>query len=295
MGFIHGFSPVTVFAPDNLAWKNFDLTPDEAAALILNHVFEGMFSAEMLLGMDGQSITSVNGRQFLVNVADGVVTIRGIGEYSELAKANVLAADILGSTGILHRVDNVIQDTPLRLSTDAPTSSPTMPATSDASQLTLSGDVVLEDATQIPADDTAIPTETIGPSDVVVLETPSPSAFGSFEDTTIMEENDSNGTNFLNSGETLVPGSLWNETNVTEVPAEMDADDEPSMSPETMIDVEPETAWPTSAVSSPPTADSEEAGGQVAVSSTSDAPNRDDPATLLLSGVVVLSFLLVAL
>lgn len=228
--YIDRFSPITLFAPDNLAWSDYDLTSEQVADLLDNHLFEGLLTLNMLREMNGQSIQSVNAKQFLVTVEGGTVTIRGIGTYSELTKATIRGADILGSTGILHRVSGVMTDTALPLATDAPTISPTTasptvvpiasttlpptamatiasttstPTASPTDTATINGPSLTDDATLVPEDESLAPsktnTETLSPSMFdsmdTIAPTDDPSESNTTDSTMMVMETDGPSTN----------------------------------------------------------------------------------------------------
>ena len=103
---LQGEGPFTVFAPTDAAFEaaginlsSFD-TDEENATLtdiLLYHVIGASVNASSVT--DGMSATMVNGDDASFTVLDGAVTVNG---------ANVVAADVMASNGIIHVIDTVL-------------------------------------------------------------------------------------------------------------------------------------------------------------------------------------------
>ncbi len=109
---LSGDGPFTVLAPDNAAFSTFldgaDLGGVNTAVLsqiLLNHVLDGVVtSSDLVAGGAGYTNTSATGPgenalSLYYNTSDGVV-FNGI--------STVTAADVVGTNGIIHAVDTVI-------------------------------------------------------------------------------------------------------------------------------------------------------------------------------------------
>jgi uncharacterized surface protein with fasciclin (FAS1) repeats len=109
---LKGEGPFTVLAPDNDAFATFlDGTPlgevntTVLSQILLNHVIEGSISSSTLVGLEaGYSNTNAtapgnNAMSLYFNTSDGVV-FNGI--------SSVTQADVVGTNGIIHAVDTVI-------------------------------------------------------------------------------------------------------------------------------------------------------------------------------------------
>lgn len=104
---LKGAGPFTVFAPTNAAFAALPagtvdglLKPESKAALtkiLTYHVVAGAVKAADL--KDGQKIKTLQGEELTVAIKDGKVTING---------ANVTAADLAGSNGVVHVIDAVL-------------------------------------------------------------------------------------------------------------------------------------------------------------------------------------------
>jgi len=104
---LSGPGPFTIFAPTNAAFTALPagtveglLKPeskDKLTAILTYHVVSGNVLAADLT--DGQKVTTLNGQELTVSIANGVVKING---------ATVTAADLVGSNGVIHVVDGVI-------------------------------------------------------------------------------------------------------------------------------------------------------------------------------------------
>ena len=105
--------PFTVFAPTNAAFAALPagtvetlLKPENKAKLagiLTYHVVAGAVKAADL--KDGQKIKTVQGEELTVSIKDGKVTING---------ANVTAADLAGTNGVIHVIDAVIMPKKLK-------------------------------------------------------------------------------------------------------------------------------------------------------------------------------------
>jgi uncharacterized surface protein with fasciclin (FAS1) repeats len=104
---LSGAGPFTVFAPTNAAFAKIDkatldalMTPEkkaDLASILTYHVVPGSVKAADL--KDGQMVKTVNGKELKVTIKDGKVMIDG---------ANVTAADLTGSNGVVHVIDAVV-------------------------------------------------------------------------------------------------------------------------------------------------------------------------------------------
>ena len=104
---LKGTGPFTVFAPVNNAFAALPagavdglLKPENKAALtgvLTYHVVAGAVKASDL--KDGQKVKTLQGEELTVSIKDGKVMING---------ANVTAADLIGSNGVVHVIDAVL-------------------------------------------------------------------------------------------------------------------------------------------------------------------------------------------
>ena len=104
---LKGAGPFTVFAPTNAAFAALPagtvdglLKPESKNALtkiLTYHVVAGAVKAADL--KDGQKVKTLQGEELTVAIKDGKVTING---------ANVTAADLTGSNGVVHVIDAVL-------------------------------------------------------------------------------------------------------------------------------------------------------------------------------------------
>lgn len=95
--------PITVFAPSNDVFSaNSDITGqllndlELAAAVLSNHLVDGLYTAEDLMGMDGETLTSLSGNELAIAVVDDMVTVNG---------ATVVEADLMATNGVIHVID----------------------------------------------------------------------------------------------------------------------------------------------------------------------------------------------
>lgn len=104
---LSGTGPFTIFAPTNAAFAALPagtvdnlLKPenkDKLTGILTYHVVAGNVMAADLT--DGQIVKTLNGQDLKVSIKDGKVMING---------ANVTAADLTGSNGVIHVVDSVL-------------------------------------------------------------------------------------------------------------------------------------------------------------------------------------------
>lgn len=104
---LSGTGPFTIFAPTNAAFAALPagtvenlLKPENKEMLtgiLTYHVVAGNVMAADLT--DGQIVKTLNGQDLTVSIKDGKVMING---------ANVTAADLAGSNGVIHVVDSVL-------------------------------------------------------------------------------------------------------------------------------------------------------------------------------------------
>lgn len=111
---LRGDGPFTVFAPTDEAFAALpagtldtllaDPTGD-LAGILTYHVIEGEVLAEDVAGLDGQTVTTVNGATLTVGVgADGSVTLTDAAGNT----VNVVTTDIMTSNGVIHVIDGVL-------------------------------------------------------------------------------------------------------------------------------------------------------------------------------------------
>jgi uncharacterized surface protein with fasciclin (FAS1) repeats len=104
---LSGTGPFTIFAPTNAAFAALPagtvenlLKPEnkeKLSSVLTFHVVAGNVLAANL--SDGQVVKTLNGQDLKVSIKDGKVMING---------ANVVAADLSGSNGVIHVVDAVL-------------------------------------------------------------------------------------------------------------------------------------------------------------------------------------------
>jgi uncharacterized surface protein with fasciclin (FAS1) repeats len=106
----HNDGPFTVFAPTDAAFADYfgemgmtadDLLGDVDAltALLQAHVVAGSDDSAMVMGMDGQSFTTLAGNELSVSVAGDTVTV---------GDATVLEYDVTADNGVIHVIDTVL-------------------------------------------------------------------------------------------------------------------------------------------------------------------------------------------
>ena len=107
---LHDDGPFTVFAPSDAAFAAYGnamgITTEELAAdvdtltaLLTAHIVDGTDDADMVMGMDGQSFTTLAGTQIDVSVDGDTVTVGG---------ATVVDYDIAADNGVVHIIDMVL-------------------------------------------------------------------------------------------------------------------------------------------------------------------------------------------
>lgn len=104
---LKGPGPFTVFAPTNEAFAALPdgtvetlLLPenkDQLVKILTYHVVPGSYPASALAGEKG-SLTTAEGQKLRVDGTDGV----------KINNANVIAADVFASNGIIHAIDTVL-------------------------------------------------------------------------------------------------------------------------------------------------------------------------------------------
>ncbi len=104
---LSGTGPFTIFAPTNAAFAALPagtvenlLKPESKemlTSILTYHVVAGNVMAADLT--DGQIVKTLNGQDLKVSIKDGKVMING---------ANVTAADLAGSNGVIHVLDSVL-------------------------------------------------------------------------------------------------------------------------------------------------------------------------------------------
>ena len=104
---LKGAGPFTIFAPTNAAFAALPagtldglLKPESKDALtkiLTYHVVAGAVKAADL--KDGQKVKTLQGEELTVSIKDGKVMING---------ANVTAADLIGTNGVVHVIDAVL-------------------------------------------------------------------------------------------------------------------------------------------------------------------------------------------
>ena len=111
---LRGDGPFTVFAPTDDAFAALpagtvdtllaDPTGD-LADILTYHVVAGEVLAADVVGLDGQSVETVNGATFTVNVGDdGTVTLTD----ATGNEVTVVATDIMATNGVIHVIDAVL-------------------------------------------------------------------------------------------------------------------------------------------------------------------------------------------
>ncbi len=100
--------PYTFFAPSDLAFEKLEkgrieklMEPQnrsQLAGLLNNHIVSGMISFKDL--KDGDKLTTVNGKELLVQEKDGTVSI---------GDSTILPREAKISNGVIHLTDTVIQ------------------------------------------------------------------------------------------------------------------------------------------------------------------------------------------
>ncbi len=107
---LQGEGPYTVFAPTDAAFEaaltDLGLTAEELLAdtetltsILTYHVVEGEVPAADVVGLDGQSVATVNGAEVDITVD---------GETVMINDATVTQADVVASNGVIHVIDQVL-------------------------------------------------------------------------------------------------------------------------------------------------------------------------------------------
>ena len=106
----HGEGPFTLFVPTDEAFAVYleqnDMSQEEAFAgaemlqsILGYHVVTMTEDSEMVMGMDGQTFTTLNGAPLEVSVDGDTVMVGG---------ATILRYDIVASNGVVHVIDTVL-------------------------------------------------------------------------------------------------------------------------------------------------------------------------------------------
>ena len=110
---LKGDGPFTVFAPTDDAFAALpEGTVDsllaepegELAEILKYHVVPGKVMAADVAGLDGQKVTTVQGAELTVEVADGKVALVDAAG----GRVNVVATDVEASNGVIHVIDGVL-------------------------------------------------------------------------------------------------------------------------------------------------------------------------------------------
>ena len=106
---LNGEGPFTVFAPTDDAFAaaltDLGLTADELlasddlAGILTYHVVPGNVLAADVIGLDGQSVATVNGAEVAITIDGDTVMVDN---------ATVTATDVIASNGVIHVIDNVL-------------------------------------------------------------------------------------------------------------------------------------------------------------------------------------------
>lgn len=107
---LHGDGPFTVFAPTDEAFATYlessGMTQEEALAggemlqsIVGHHLVSMMEDSAMVMGMDGESFTTLSGAPLEITVD---------GETVMVGDATVLRYDIEASNGVIHVIDTVL-------------------------------------------------------------------------------------------------------------------------------------------------------------------------------------------
>lgn len=92
--------PYTIFAPTDEALADVDLnSADDLRALLRHHLVEGEFTADILAGLNGATLTTINGDELHVTVDDSGIMIDGV---------RVSIPDLTASNGVVHGLDGVL-------------------------------------------------------------------------------------------------------------------------------------------------------------------------------------------
>lgn len=105
---LQGAGPFTVFAPLNSAFSAISgtvasLTPDQLAKVLTYHVVGGANVRSTAL-TNGQSVTTVNGTTFTVNISGNNVTLRD----ASGTNVNVVLTNVQAKNGVIHVISSVL-------------------------------------------------------------------------------------------------------------------------------------------------------------------------------------------
>ncbi len=106
-------SPVTVFAPTNIAFANATISAADSERVLTYHLVDGNKSSTNL--SDGQEIstkmilTAVPANKSIFITTTGGVKIQDTGGISPNNKSNVTTSDIQGTNGVIHIIDRVLK------------------------------------------------------------------------------------------------------------------------------------------------------------------------------------------
>jgi Fasciclin domain len=114
--------PLTFFAPPDSAFDE-TLSTLEVARILENHIFEDILYASELLQKDGEVIMSINGKEWVVEVLDESIFLKGSANDANIVAMVQRPYDVLARNGVLHSIDGLLlEDTFI---SNAPTISPT--------------------------------------------------------------------------------------------------------------------------------------------------------------------------
>ena len=145
--FIDNLLPVTVIAPLDSAWENRIVPVLEIEDVLKNHIFELLWFDDQLAELDGETLASVNGKEWTIQVFDDPaaeplryapeeppvkIYISNTEGPEGLTNCSIVPGsqrtNILGRTGIMHHVDCLLLDS--EINADDSVSVAEMPATS---------------------------------------------------------------------------------------------------------------------------------------------------------------------
>lgn len=110
---LKGAGPFTVFAPTDAAFAKLPegtvdtLLKDpkgQLTQILTYHVVPGKVLAADVVKLNGQKVTTVQGAQLTVEVADGKVALVDAAGN----RVNVVATDVMASNGVIHVIDGVL-------------------------------------------------------------------------------------------------------------------------------------------------------------------------------------------
>ena len=102
---LNGEGPFTIFAPTNDAFASLDelimdLSDDELRELLLNHVVQGNLRADVLMA---DTLMTLGGSPIQLDSMGGIGILNG-------GTVNVVSANIQGTNGVVHLIDQVLYD-----------------------------------------------------------------------------------------------------------------------------------------------------------------------------------------